>query len=405
MSYLAALANKRMLIVFLMGFASGLPIALIGGTAQAWLKESGVDLALVTFFVLTGLPYTWKFIWAPVLDRIAPPLLEQRRGWILISQLALALTIFCMGLSHPESNLKFMGICALVLAFLGATQDIVIDAYRAEILEAEERAMGASLAILAYRLAMIVSGGLALVMAQHLSWSSVYSCMALLMLACAVVTLRADEPKRVAPKERLLWETAIQSFREFLSRPGSVEILLFVLLYKIGDVMAAAPTTAFMLDIGFSKQDIGLAVKTGGLVSTIVGGLLAGVLMPRLGTLKSLWVFGILQSATIFLFGLLALRGNDFLLMFTSVSIENLCNGMGTAAFTAFLMGLCNRQYTATQYALLTSVMSVTRYLAGSITGSIAKEVGWFWFFTICIAAALPGLLLLTRYRRWQVTG
>lgn len=396
--------SRKMLVVLLMGFASGLPMALIGGTLQAWLTEEGVSLTLVTFTSFTGTPYAYKFLWAPVTDRYRLLGLGLRRGWIISAQLFLAALLLILGHSHPGQNLSWVILVATIIGYTGATQDIAIDAYRAEVLSEAERAAGASLAVLGYRIAMLVSGGLALILAAHLSWAQVYSVMSIIMIVCAVVTWLSPEPSRPPQERSAFFKLAKQGFKDFLKRRGAIEILLFVLLYKLGDVMAAAPSTRFMMDIGFQKETIGTVAKTFGILATIVGGITGGAVLPKLGTLRALFLFGLLQSGTIALFALLANTGPDLMTMQVAVTVENFCNGMGTAAFTAFLMGLCRREFTATQYALLTSIMAITRYVGGSLTGYIASQTGWVVFFLLCIVSAIPGLLLLTRYKTWDTS-
>lgn len=401
MSPLNILLSRRMLVVLLMGFASGLPLALIGGTLQAWMTEAGVDIKVVTLSALAGIPFTYKFIWAPAMDRFQISPLGLRRGWLIASQIGLCALILCLAYSDPAISMRVVALVSLTLAFFGATQDIVIDAYRTEILREDERALGASLAILGYRVAMIVSGGLALIMAQHLPWPKVYAIMSLIMAANVLVSFAAPEPTRAASGRKTFWSVAKASLGDFLKRRGAFEILLFVLLYKLPDVLAAAPTTPFLLKTGFSKEEIGWAAKSFGLAATISGAFIGGLLIPRLGLFRSLIIFGLLQAVSILSFSMLAVHPS-LGLMVGSVAFENLCNGMGTAAFTAFLMNQCRREYTAGQYALLTSFMSLNRYVGGSLSGALAEAVGWPAFFMICVASAVPGMALLSRYSKWE---
>jgi len=400
---LKSIFSKRLLIVFLMGFSSGLPIALIGGTLQAWLTDAKIDLKIVTLFTLTGLPYTYKFLWAPSLDSVRLPFLGLRRGWLITIQSILIVSIVLLGASSPEISLTRVTYLALALAFFGASQDIVIDAYRTELLSEHERGPGASMAIMGYRIGMLVSGGLALILADHLTWFQVYATMALFMLIGVAVTIFAPEPTRPNLDRPNFWLVARNSFQEFFQRRGAYEILLFVLIYKVGDVMAVAPLTRFLMDIGFEKSAIGAVAKTFGLIFTIIGASIAGIYIPKLGLYRSLLIFGILQTVFIISFSALAMVGNNLGFMTLAISLENLCNGMGSAAYTAFLMSLCNKEFTATQYALLTSVMAVTRYLAGAATGYLAASLGWSMFFVVCLLSAVPGLFLLTRFRRWEL--
>lgn len=396
------LLSRRMLFVFLMGFASGLPLALIGGTLQAWMTDSNVDIKLITLSTFTGIPYTYKFLWAPAMDRFELRGLGLRRGWILFSQLSLAALLLVLGYSDPGANLQTVAIIATMIAVCGANQDIVIDAYRTEILPDDEKALGASLAILGYRLAMIVSGGMALILAQKFPWQAVYSIMALVMAFNFIVTFFAPEPSQEARPKASLLTVARSSFAEFFNRPGAYEILAFILLYKLADVLAAAPTTPFLMKLGFSKLEIGLVAKSYGLFATIGGAFLGGLAIPKIGMLRALWIFGVLQAVSIASFSFLAMLGPNLSVMTFAITFENLCNGMGTAAFTAFLMNQCRREYTATQYALFTSFMSLNRYIGGALTGTVAAITGWPVFFLLCIASGIPGLALLTRFKKWQ---
>jgi len=385
-----------------MGFSSGLPLALTSSSLQAWLKDEGLDLTTIGLFALVGLPYSLKFLWAPLFDHFAPPILGRRRAWIFLFQLLISMTIFGMSLIQPSNSLQMLACIALVLAFFSASQDTVIDAYRTEVLGKRESGLGAGLAVTGYRLAMLASGAGALIMADFMPWPRVFAGLSLIMLVLAISTLLAKEPV-VEIKPRNLRDSVIKPLQDFFGRTGAYEILLFILLYKLGDVLAANLGTVFLLDIGFTKSEIGFVNKAFGLAATIGGAILGGTLMMHLGEKRSLWTFGILQAITILGFSLLARSGNSSHGLFIAVvALENFTGGMGTAAFSAFLMGLCNRHYTATQYALLTSLMAVPRTIVGSSTGKLAEYLGWQNFFIFCTLAAVPGLLMLLRFDNWN---
>ena len=400
--------TKKMLLMLVLGFASGMPLALTSSTLAAWMVTEGVDIKTIGIFSLVGLPYAFKFLWSPLLDRFLPPFLGRRRGWMLITQGALIATIATMGFFSPASQPLIVAFWAVALAFFSASQDIVLDAYRTEYLAPEERGAGAGIWIMGYRLAILVSGALALIMSDHISWRSVYVIMGLIMLVGVAATFFCPDPTAGRPHRhgdappQTLREAVVQPFMEFFKRPGAVEILLFVILYKLGDVAAAQMTTPYILQhIGFSRTELGTIFKGFGMAATIAGGIVGGALMTKWDLRRSLLVFGILQGVSTISFVLLEFTGRQLWALSTVIGIENICGGMGTAAYTALLMGLCNTRFTATQYALLSSLMAVSRYVTGAPTGFLVVAVGWIWFFVICTALAAPGLLLLIRYRKW----
>jgi PAT family beta-lactamase induction signal transducer AmpG len=405
-SYFALLRNRRLLAVALLGFSSGLPLALTGTTLQAWMTSEKVDLSVIGLFSLVGAPYALKFLWAPLLDRFAFPSfgmgLGRRRGWIFVTQIGLILAILCLGLVKPAALPLMTALVALVVSFLSASQDIVIDAYRTDVLSLSEMGPGAALHIAGYRIAMLVSGALALYLSDHMSWLLVYSIMALTLGVGLIATLIAPEPSASILAPRSLKEAVVFPFVEFFKRKGSFEILGFILLYKIDVVMATALTTPFILGLGFSRTDIAAVTKVFGLIATLLGTLAGGLLMPKLGMKKSLLYFGIFQGVSTLTFYALAAAGHSYPLMVASIAVENICTGMGTAAFAAFLMSICDKRYTATQYALLTSFMALTRVVGGTPTGFMVKAIGWQNFFLFCVVIMIPGLLLLTRFDRWQ---
>ena len=396
-------ASWKMFVVLMLGFASGLPLGLTGGTLQAWMKTENIDLGTIGLFSLVGIPYTLKFIWAPLMDRYVPPLLGRRRGWMILTQIGLLITITALGFSDPTLTPKYVAFFAVCVAFFSASQDIAIDAYRIEVLDENELGAGASINIMGYRIAMMVSSALALIMSDHMSWSMVYLIMAGCMSVGVLASIFGPEPlaKELPPKT--LVDAVYKPFSEFFSRVGAVEMLIFILIYKLDVAFAMALTTPFMMDLGFSKTDIGAVLKGVGMFATIGGTLLGGALLSKWGIKKSLWVFGIIQALSGFSFYILAHVGKNYAVMMTAVCIENICSGLATSAFTAFMMNICDKRYTATQFALLTSFMAITRTLVATPSGFIQQGVGWEMYFIISILISIPGLLLLLRYDKWQV--
>lgn len=388
--------------MLVLGFASGLPVALTGGTLQAWATIEGVSLEEIGFLTLVGSAYTLKFLWAPLLDRYVPPWLGRRRGWMLLTQLLLALTIMAMGWMSPGSALLPLALLAVVVAFLSATQDIVFDAYSTDVLRREERGAGAAVKVLGYRLAMIVSGGLALILAdQWLGWGPMYVLMGLLMLLCSVATLWAPEPERAVSVPRSLRSAVIEPFREFFSRRGAYTVLALIVLYKLGDAFAGALSTTFLIrGAGFDPTEVGAVNKVLGLAATVVGALAGGSIMARWGLYRSLMAFGLLQAVSNLGYWIIAVSPKSIWLMGVAVGVENLCGGLGTAAFVALLMGLCQQRFSATQFALLSALSVVGRiYLAGPLTPPLVSWLGWPGFFIFTVLIALPGLFLLWHQR------
>jgi PAT family beta-lactamase induction signal transducer AmpG len=400
-SILSVFRSPRLFWVLLLGFSSGIPLALTGTTLQAWMATEKIDLTIIGVFSLVGLPYSVKYLWAPVMDRFIPPFLGRRRGWMLVTQLGLVLTIAAMAFSDPAGATTLFAVLAFLVAFVSASQDIVVDAYRTEVLEPAELGPGAGVHIMGYRIAMLTSGAIALILADRLPWKTVYLLMAGSLLVGAVASILSPEPALKEKPPASLKEAVVEPFIEFLSRPGAVGILLFVILYKLDVVMATALTTPFMLELGFTKTDIGAVTKGLGMAATIVGTLAGGAVVARVGMKASLWIFGILQSVSTLAFLTLARLGHHYPAMVAAIGLENLCSGMGTAAYAAFLMSLCNKRFTATQYAILTSLMALTRVLVGAPTGYLAKTYGWEIYFLVSMLAAVPGLLLLLQYSRW----
>ena len=389
--------GRRIFLLLLLGFSSGLPLALTGATLQAWLAVEGVDIQAIGWFTLVGQPYVYKFLWAPLMDRYSIPLLGRRRGWLLVAQIALLFAIAWMGTVSPKEAPFLLAGLALLVAFLSASQDIVFDAYRADVLRAEERGAGAAVSVLGYRIAMLVSGGLALILVDNwISWTQAYWLMAALMLVGAVATWAAEEPATPPTAPKTLAEAVREPLAEYFSRHGAWLLLLVIILYKLGDAFAGTLTTAFLLrGAGFSLTDVGWANKWLGVGATILGLLLGGALMAKLRLYRSLLLFGVLQALTNLGFMLLATAGKSYPLMITVIAAENLCGGMGTAAFVALLMAMCDRRFSATQYALLSALASLGRVYVGPAAGIMAESFGWTTFFFFTFLIALPGVAML----------
>jgi len=391
-----------MLVALLMGFSCGLPLLLTITVLQAWMQEEGIDLTVIGLMGLVGLPYTLKFIWAPFLDRFTLPFLGRRRGWLLLFQAALMMAISILGLTSPSQTPWLVALAAFLVTFFSASQDIVVDAYRREDLLDEELGLGSSLYINGYRVGMLLASGGGLIMADHMSFSMVYQIMALCMFPGIVVTLLAREPGLPEGTPKSLAEAVIDPLKEYFRRDGALLILAFILLYKIGDTMAAAMTTPFYLETGFTKSQIGTVVKLFGFWATIGGGLAGGVLMLRIGINRCLWIFGGLQALSTSGFVVLAVVGGSVPLLSAVIAFENLSSGMGTAAYAAFMASITSKRFTATQYALLSSLMGIPRVLASAPTGFMAKHFGWVSFFVLCTLLAIPGMILLSRFAPWN---
>ncbi|ARP91994.1 MFS transporter [Bordetella genomosp. 9] len=386
-----------------LGFSSGLPLALTSGTLQAWATVAGVSLQDIGFLTLVGTAYTLKFLWAPLVDRYAVPLLGRRRGWMLATQLALAASIAVMGTLSPANALLPLALLAVAVAFLSATQDIAFDAYSTDVLHKEERGAGAAVKVLGYRIAMLVSGGLALILADTwLGWGNTYVLMGGLMGIGVLATYWAPEPERPAPPPRSLLDAVVDPLREFFGRPGAWTVLILIVLYKLGDAFAGALSTTFLLrGAGFSPTEVGTVNKILGLAATIVGALAGGSIMARLGLYRALMLFGVLQAVSNLGYWAVAIKPGAVPLMAVAVGLENLCGGLGTAAFVALLMALCRQAFSATQFALLSALSAVGRtYLAGPLTPVLVEHLGWPHFFLATVLIGVPGLALLYWRRR-----
>ena len=405
-SWREALLNRRMLICIFTGFSSGLPLYLLINLLPAWLRSEQVDLKSIGLFALIQLPYTWKFLWSPLLDRYAFPALGRRRGWMLVSQFVLLAAIPLFGQLHPKQDLWSIAYLAAGVAFFSASQDIVLDAFRREILPDVELGLGNAIHVNAYRISSLVPGALALILSDHLPWASVYWITAAFMLPGIAMTLAVAEPMLSRAGPRTLAAAVVEPFREFIRRDGwrqALLVLLFIFLYKLGDSMATALATPFYLDMGFTKSEIGLIAKNAGLWASVVGGMLGGLWMLRLGINRGLWLFGVVQLVSILGFAWLAHENRaDTLLLAGVIAFEALGVGLGTAAFIAFIARATDPRYTATQFALFTSLAAVPRTVVNASTGWVVEQTGWFTFFLICAALALPGMALLVRVAPWN---
>ena len=398
--YAEVFRSPRLAAILLLGFSSGLPLALTGSTQQAWLTVAGIDIQTIAWFSWVGIPYLLKFLWSPLLDRYVPPFLGRRRGWMLATQLALALGIAALGTASPTDGVWLIGALALAIAFASASQDIVVDAYRTDLLPARERGMGAAVGVLGYRIAMLASGGLALVLADQIGWRSTYFLMAALMAVGIVTSFVAPEPETPPGTPHTLAEAVAAPLADFFSRRGALSLLLLIALYKFGDALAGTLTTAFFIrGAGFSPTDVGVINKGLGLASLLLGALAGGVLMTSLSLYRALMFFGVLQAVSNLSFAVLAWAGKSYALLVFTVAFENLASGMGTAAFVALAMALCNHRFSATQYALLSALASLGRVLFGPVTGELVALMDWANFFVLTFFAALPGLYLVWRMR------
>lgn len=407
-SLLQVFHSRKMAALLLLGFSSGLPLFLTSRTLQVWMKEENVDLAAIGLFSLVGLPYSLKFLWSPVLDRFVPPFLGRRRGWLVVTQLGLLLAIAAIALQRPSPELpvlQLLAINALIIAFLSATQDIAGDAYRTDVLEPQELETGASLWVLGYRLALLVTSFLALVLADYVPWPVVYLLMAALMAVGIFTSFWAPEPMLRDRPPQSLNDAVYLPFQEFFQRLGLGEgslILVFILLYKLGDGLVGNMANPFLVDINFSKTEIGTIQGGMGFLATTVGVLAGGAILTKIGINRALWVFGVLQLLSNLGYYTLAIVGKNNSLLVLALNIENLCAGFVTVVSVAFLMSLCNHRFTATQFALLSSLMAVSRDILSAPAGQLAKATGWPSFFLLTLVAAIPGLLLLPFVAPWK---
>ncbi len=411
MNVFAQLFTRRMLICVFTGFSSGLPLYLLFNLIPAWLRSEQLDLKTIGLFALIQFPYTWKFLWSPLLDRYALPLLGRRRGWMLLTQIGLLTVIASLGAFSPQNDLHTIAYIATLLAFLSATQDIVLDAYRRELLEENELGLGNAVHVNAYRIAGLVPGSLSLILADLLPWDKVFFITAMFMLPGILMTIMVKEPLNIT-FPRSLREAVVEPFREFINRRGwnnALLILIFLFFYKLGDSMCTALATPFYLDMGFSKTQIGLIAKNAGLWPSVAGGLLGGLWMIKIGINRALWLFGVVQVVSILGFLWLASVGHhpeittlELTQLAIVIGIEALGVGLGTAAFVAFIARTTHPAYTATQLALFTSLAAMPRTFANAATGWLVESIGWTGFFMLCTLLALPGMILLFKVAPWN---
>lgn len=405
----AVYGNPRVIAIGFLGFASGLPLLLTLSTLSVWLAETGVTKTAIGLFALVGLPYSLKFLWAPLMDRMSVPVLSRalgrRRGWMIATQFLLMAALVGLGATSPADAPEITALCALAVAFCSASQDIVIDAYRVEVLEERQYGAGAAMIVFGYRCGLLVAGAGALYIASVTSWFWVYVSMAALVLVGVGTVLvspeprvegRAASPGETRPSVReWLYEAVIAPFADFMDRRGWLAILAFVLLYKFGDALAGVMANPFYIELGFTKVEIANVSKLFGFAATLIGGFAGGIIVSRWGIVPSLLVCGILQLVSNLLFAVQALVGHDVVMLMATIGFENLSGGMGTAAFVAYLSSLCNVAYTATQYALLSSLMAVARTVLASPGGWMAAQLDWATFFVLTAVAAVPGIVLL----------
>lgn len=400
-----AILNRRMLICLFTGFTSGLPLYVLFQLVPGWLRVEGIGLAEIGFFALVQFPYTWKFLWSPVMDRFTLPFLGHRRGWMLVTQVLLLCTMGIMGFIKPDLNLWTVAYLSAAVAFFSASQDIVLDAYRRELLPDVELGLGNSIHVQAYRLSGLVPGALGLILADHFEWHVVFIIIALFMLVGIVMTLVIDEAIDEPTPPKTMRDAVIEPFKDFIGRSGlgpAMLVLAFLFLYKLGDNMATALQTPFFIDIGFTLTQIGAIAKTAGLIAAIIGGIVGGIVMIKVPINRALWLFGVVQIVSILGFAALSKIGPNPWMLGIAVAFEYLGVGLGSAALIAFMARTTNPAFAATQLALFTALASVPRVFANSVTGVIVEQVGWTEFFLICTVLAVPGMLLLFKVAPWN---
>ena len=397
--------NRRMLICIFTGFSSGLPLFILYQLVPGWLRSEGVSLTEIGLFSLIGIPYVWKFIWSPFMDRYSLPLLGRRRSWMLFTQVLLLLSIACFGFVDPVIDIWSVAYLAAAVAFFSASQDIVLDAYRRELLPDNELGLGNSIHVQAYRLSGLVPGSLAFILADHISWQSVFLIVAVFMFVGIFLTLSIKEINQEIAAPKTLREAVVLPFKDFINRKGlkpALEILVFLFLYKLGDSMATALQTPFFIDLGFSKTEIGVVAKTASLIAMTVGLAVGGIVMIKLSINRALWIFGFVQIVSILGFAALAEIGHNTYALAIAMGFEYLGVGLGTAAFTAFIAKTTNPAFAATQFALFTALTALPRTFANATTGVIVEQIGWTNFYFICTVIAVPGMLMLIRIAPWN---
>lgn len=400
-----AIFNKRMLICIFTGFSSGLPLFVLYQLVPGWLRDEGVSLTEIGLFSLIGIPYVWKFIWSPLLDRYSLPFFGRRRSWMLLTQVLLLLSIGAFGFINPVMDIWSVAYLAATVAFFSASQDIVLDAYRRELLAEHELGLGNSIHVQAYRLSGLVPGSLAFILADHMAWQSVFIIVAVFMLVGIVLTLfiKEIENEHITPKT--LQDAVVLPFKDFISRKGvksALQILAFLFLYKLGDSMATALQTPFFIDLGFSKTEIGVVAKTASLIAMTIGLIVGGLVMIKLSINRALWLFGVVQIVSILGFAALAEIGHNTYALAIAMGFEYLGVGLGTAAFTAFIARATNPAFAATQFALFTALTALPRTFANATTGVIVEQIGWTSFYFVCTALAIPGMVMLLKVAPWS---
>lgn len=400
-----AIFNRRMLICIFTGFSSGLPLFVLYQLVPGWLRDEGVSLAEIGLFSLIGIPYVWKFVWSPALDRFSFPFLGRRRGWMLVTQITLLVSIAAFGFIDPTMNIWSVAYLAAAVAFFSASQDIVIDAYRRELLSDQELGLGNSLNVQAYRVSGLIPGSLAFILADHMPWNTVFIIVAAFMFIGVGVTLCIKEAhiEHNAPKN--IKDAVVLPFKDFINREGlksALFILLFLVLYKLGDSMATALQTPFFIDMGFTKTEIGVVAKSAGLIAMMVGLAVGGIVMLKLSISRALWLFGFVQIISILGFAALAEIGNNVYALAFAMGFEYLGVGLGTAAFVAFMAKQTNPTFAATQFALFSALTALPRTFANASTGLIVEQVGWTGFYFLCVGLAIPGMLMLLKVAPWH---
>ena len=398
--------NGRLAAILFLGFSSGLPLYTLIYLTQAWLSKSGLSIKTLGLFVAFSFPYTFKFLWAPLIDRYRIGSLGRRRGWMALTQVCLFFAIGGLGMLDPATQLTAVGLCVIAISFLSASQDVVIDAYRREILQDAEQGLGAAVIVNAYRASALVPASLGLILAGFMSWQAVFWIIAAFMLPGLACTLLIREPAVYGEPPRNLREAVVEPFREFVQRDGwrkAVFIIAFMLMYKLGDSMATALATKFFLDLGFTTTQIGAAANATGLWASVAGGIVGGVWMVKLGVNRALWVFGVLQALAVLGFAWLAQVGPDPVLLSAVFGFESFASlGLGSAALVAFNSRATDPRYTATQYALFSSLVAIPRTIINASVGFIIAQTGWFHFFLICFALAIPAMLMLPKIAPWN---
>lgn len=392
-------SSKRMWVVLLMGFSSGLPLYLIGAVLKTWLARENVNISTIGYFSWVGMAYSLKFLWAPFLDRYRLFFFGRRRSWIFFCQVLIGLCVFYLSSLSPSTGLTMMAVIAVAIAFLSATQDIAIDAYRREILEDEEMGLGSTLTQYGYRISNLVATGVGIgavgLEGLNLTWNQLYVVMAILMLATTIVTWIAPEPKEGDNAPKSLRSAVIDPFKDFFTREKAALILCFVFLFKLGDALSGSMLNPFYVQMGYDNLDIAFIAKTVGMFSVLIGLLLGGLIIFKLGILRSLWVFGILQALSTAGFSLIVYTGPVNWALAAAVVFEDISAGMGSAAFIAYLSTITNKKFTGTQFALLSALATLGRNFFSGFSGDMVKALGWAPFFWACALIAIPGLIML----------